>query len=185
MHRVSSYTVLLLIVAGFSSADLSQSPKTTTPKAASHGKTQPIPILCTPRDPNRVITPLSGRGDRKGRDYFSLTTKASPQCHDIHEPGPMSIRRRSSSSHLSRSLFILKMPADQVNTSRYTPTSPLSPRLPAAHRRQSSRNAQTNPPHTTPPTIAPGNSHQWSPPVQPLKVQALPFNECLKQSHHD
>jgi hypothetical protein len=168
----------------------------TTPTTAIYDKSHPIPILSTPKDANRVITPLSGRGERTGSDYFSSTRSPSPsgryfsvgsqQSRDGCSIESGSRRRRSSSSHLSRSLFVFKM--EQHSNSRYTPTSPLSPRLPpanrpvspqpgrarAAHRRQPSRNMQLNLPRYHPANYQ--SSHQPAMESPTSAAQSSGFN---------
>jgi hypothetical protein len=106
-------------------------------------RSQPIVIPSTPahrRDPDRIPTPLSGRGDRKGH-CFPFSRTPSPNdgqvpddiLEDITNSPQRPRRSSSSSSRLRRSQFFSGMHADQM-AARYTPTSPLSPRLPATSR---------------------------------------------------
>ncbi|ERF77213.1 hypothetical protein EPUS_05782 [Endocarpon pusillum Z07020] len=130
----------------------------TTPTVA-----QPILIPTTPvsrRDPDRVPTPVSGRGDRKGHLFPVKALSPTRLSHfasgqeDISQtlPPPSfdhTYHRRSLSLTLSpRSHPLAMMHADRASA-RYTPTSPLSPRLdgstrpispqPSRTRRQASR----------------------------------------------
>lgn len=121
-----------------------KSSPTTAASNSSPSVAQPILIPITParwRDPDWVPTPVSGRGDRKGHlfpvkassptrlSHFatgqedSSQTVPSPRfdhtCH--HRPVSLSVSPRSRS-------FASTMHTDRAG-SRYTPTSPLSPRL--------------------------------------------------------
>ena len=106
-------------------------------------RSQPILIPSTPvhrRDQDRVPTPLSGRGDRKGHCFPFSRTPSPNDCQvpcdileDITNSPQRQRRSSSSSSRLRRSQFPFGMHADQM-AARYTPTSPLSPRLPATAR---------------------------------------------------
>ena len=109
------------------------------PNQTSVSSSQPISIPSTPayrRDPDRVPTPLSGRGDRKGH-YFPFSRSPSPQdrrprdeiLEDITTSPQRLCRRSSSSSRLRRSQLLFCMHTERM-AARYTPTSPLSPRLP-------------------------------------------------------
>jgi hypothetical protein len=92
------------------------------------------------RDPDRVPTPLSGRRDRKGH-YFPFSRTPSPQdlqpstgiLEDITDLRQRQRRNSSSSFQRQRPQYSFSMHGDQM-ASRYTPTSPLSPRLPATAR---------------------------------------------------
>jgi hypothetical protein len=113
------------------------------PNQTTLSRSQPILIPTTPvhrRDPDRVPTPLSGRGDRKGH-YFPFSRTPSPNdrqppdeiLEDITNSPERRRRSSSSSSRLRRSQFLFGMHTDQM-AARYTPTSPLSPRLPPTTR---------------------------------------------------
>ena len=153
----------------------------TTPSVAT---TVSLPISIPPdttsvarRDPNRIPTPcppVSARGDQRGHlfpfartpsphDNTSTCSKkkntSSPES-DEFVPGCGSGRRKSSSSS-TRSHYIFSMQME----SRYTPTSPLSPKLTGSqrplspqpakrtvHSRQTSRNL-----HMTLPRFHPSN----------------------------
>ncbi len=124
---------------------------------------QPILIPTTPvsrRNPDRVPTPVSGRGDRKGHLFPVKALSPTRLSHfpsrqeDIPQtlPSPTfdhTYHHRSLSLTLSpRPHPLTMMHADRANA-RYTPTSPLSPRLegsirpispqPSRARRQASR----------------------------------------------
>jgi hypothetical protein len=124
---------------------------------------QPILIPTTPisrRDPDRVPTPVSGRGDRKGHFFpvkaFSPTRLAHFPTgqEDIPQTLPPPrfdhpYHRRSFSLTLSPHSRPLAVMHSDRTSSHYTPTSPLSPRLegsarpispePSRARRQASR----------------------------------------------
>jgi hypothetical protein len=115
----------------------------TTPSGA-----RPILIPTTPasrRDPDRVPTPVSGRGDRKGHLFPVKALSPTRPSHFgfDHEDLPQALspprfdhtyHHRSFSRTLSpRPGPLAIMHADRSNT-RYTPTSPLSPRLEGANR---------------------------------------------------
>ena len=169
----------------------------TTPTVATR-RSQPISIppvhsLLSGRDPNRVPTPVSGRGDRTGhlfpfartpspQDNTSSHSKkkghSSPESDELN-PG-RSRRKSSSSSTRSHYIFSLQMEA----RSRYTPTSPLSPQLSDSHRplspqstkprsghaRHSSRNL-----HMTLPRYHPANFGHGSAATQSSAVQSPPI----------
>ena len=145
-------------------AELTSSLQNGSKISQIHSSTQPISIPTQhlhQRDVNCVFTPLAGRGDKK--DFFlsseNSPTSAEKSC-SFSPPtsfAPRSFsgwsrRRRSSSSHSSRGVFEMTMHTDGYS-SRYAPTSPLSPRLSTnqrplspqpvrartGHRRQSSR----------------------------------------------
>lgn len=149
----------------------------STAVSSPDSKSQPIRIpnkQTSLQDPNRVPTPLSGRGDRKGA-FFPFAGTPSPVEHTISFTPPVTTpirpfsrtslhrRRRSSSSFSARSLFEFNMYSEQV-PGRYVPTSPLSPRLSSqqrplspqpgrsriGHFRQSSRPMQNNLPRYHP-----------------------------------
>lgn len=118
-------------------------PSITTSTNTSPILAQPILIPKTPanrRDPDRVPTPVSGRGDRKGHlfpikgssptklSHFSTGREDVAQTispprfdHTYHH-------RSLSLTHSPRSRSFAMIHADRA-ASRYTPTSPLSPRL--------------------------------------------------------
>ena len=119
----------------------------TSPSSALYCS-QPIAIslvntLLARRDPNCVPTPLSGRGDRKGH-FFPFTKTSSPhdnttipskkKGYSSPESGEFcqtsSRGRRKSSSSSTRSHYNFSMQME----SRYTPTSPLSPKLSGSNR---------------------------------------------------
>ena len=134
---------------------------TTTPNTATK-VSQPIqiPTVTLPRrDPGRVPTPVSARGERKGH-FFPYSRTPSPHPPSVaYSPSRLSHsspdsddfpsgwargRRRSSSS--SRSHHILSMHSEQYS-GRYMPTSPLSPKIPSSSRPLSPQPANLRPGH--------------------------------------
>ena len=152
-------------------AELSSSHHTSDRRSQTHSPSQPISIPTQhlqQRDANCVSISLTGRGDRK-RSFLLLERTPTPAEQDCSfspptgfaprslSRGSQSRRRRSSSSHSSRCVFEMTMHSEGYS-SRYAPTSPLSPRLSSnqrplspqpsrartGHRRQTSR---TTPSH--------------------------------------
>ena len=120
----------------------------TTSNKTSPSFARPILIPTTPvgqRDPDRVPTPVSGRGDRKG--HLFPVRGSSPTRLSHFPASPEDIPRMIPAPHFDhiyhhRSLSLTLSPwsrpyammhTDRTN-SRYTPTSPLSPRLDGASR---------------------------------------------------
>jgi hypothetical protein len=128
---------------------------------------QPILIPTTPagrRAPNRIQTPVSGRGDRQGHLFpikgssptrlSHLSTRKSDHSQTLPPP-PLDhpYRQRSFSLTLSPPPRAFAMMHADRGTSRYTPTSPLSPRLEGASRPispQPTRARQTSRPMNIP-----------------------------------
>lgn len=167
----------------------------TTPSAA-----QPILIPTTPasrRDPDRIPTPLSGRGDRKGHLFpvKGLSPTRPPHFASGHEdlaqtlPPPgfdHTYHPRSLSLALSPRPRPLAMMHVDRSSSRYTPTSPLSPRLegttrpisppPSRAHRQASR-----PMNIPIPKFHPLHFQQRD---MPAASSALSHNPILNYSRH-
>ena len=90
-------------------------------------------------------TPTSGRGSGEKGSYFPYSRTLSPspterryqaideQLEDISRGRPYRCNSASTSDRLRHQLFQFRKHADQM-AARYTPTSPLSPRMPAASR---------------------------------------------------
>lgn len=135
-----------------SSVDEEDIPYSASTTISATSGTQPISIPLIPnslQDPNRFTTPLSGRGDRQGH-YFPFHRTPSPRdrqsLHDQldyitnlsleerrHGNSPASRLRHP---HILFSTHTEHMAASRYTSTspRYTPTSPLSPRLPATAR---------------------------------------------------
>lgn len=121
----------------------------------------PIPIPTTklkPKDLNRVSTPVSARYNTAGVVFPyhrspSPRNRRSSDTSTTHSFSPDSDicqeqlgYKLSSSSHSNRSIFIFNMHADQFGT-RYTPTSPLSPKIPTTHAGLPSQSSRTRTGH--------------------------------------
>lgn len=121
----------------------------TASGSTSASVAQPILIPTTPvhrRNPDRVPTPLSGRGDRKGHlfpvkgssptrlsHYSAFGSEDIPQSLPPTRFDPTSHHRSLCLNLSPRSRSYARMHGDRAG-SRYTPTSPLSPRLEGAAR---------------------------------------------------
>ena len=162
---------------------------TSSPSAA-----RPIVIPTTPacrRDPDRVSTPVSGRGDRKGHlfpvqglsptrlSHYPNSQEDIPQS----QPSPLfdhTYHHRSLSLTLSpRSAPIAMLHADRAS-SHYTPTSPLSPRFPGA-----TQPVSPQPPRTRQPAFRSVKIPISIPKFDPSRCQQMDLPATSSASSHN